>query len=172
MKVIIKALKIVWQHSFYRWLSGISFVAFFLLYAFTLPSSFTGGQIGWLSLHYLDTFMVALSFSMAFLVALIMTLMAWLIHQGKKASKVSASSGVLVGIFTPLLCCSPIIPIIFGFLSSLLPSFIGSSGPLFQGFIATHQTQLFVLAIALLVLALHQNAKKIDSGLSCHIKEK
>ncbi len=52
-------------------------------------------------------------------------------------------------------------------MASLLPSFIGSSGPLFQGFIATHQTELFAFAILLLILALFQNAKKIVQGVVC-----
>jgi hypothetical protein len=107
--------------------------------------------------------------SLSLLVAMIITLMVWLIRQGQKASKASATGGVLVGIFAPLLCCSPIIPIIFGSLASLLPSFIGSSGPLFQGFIATHQTELFTIAIILLLLALYQNARKVMSCPCCKI---
>ncbi len=169
MKVIINALKTVWKHSVYRWLSLSCFTLFFLLYLFTLPSSFTGGQIGLVSLQYLDKSMVSLSFVMAVLVAMIMTLMVWLIRQGQKASKASATGGVLVGIFAPLLCCSPIIPIVFGSLASLLPSAIGTSGPLFQGFIATHQAELFSVAIILLLLALYQNARKVMSGTCCKI---
>ena len=169
MTLIVNALKTVWQLSAYRWLSVISFVAFFMLYLLTLPSSFTGGQIGLVSLQYLDGSMFTLSLVMALLVSMIITLMVWLIRQGQKASKASATGGVLVGIFAPLLCCSPIIPIIFGSLASLLPSFIGSSGPLFQGFIATYQTELFTIAIILLLLALYQNARKVISGHCCKI---
>jgi len=169
MTLIVNALKTVWQLSAYRWLSVISFAAFFMLYLLTLPSSFTGGQIGLVSLQYLDASMFTLSLVMALLVSMISTLMVWLIRQGQKASKASATGGVLVGIFAPLLCCSPIIPIIFGSLASLLPSFIGSSGPLFQGFIATHQTELFTIAIILLLLALYQNARKVMSGRCCKI---
>lgn len=170
MRLIINALKSVWTLSAYRWLSVSGFALFFILYLMTLPSSFTGGQIGWIALQYLDLSMVILSFIMALLVAFIMTLMVWLIRQGQKSSKASATGGILVGIFAPVLCCSPIIPIIFGSMASLLPSFIGSSGPLFQGFIATHQIELFTIAIILLLLALYQNAKKVIHGNSCHLK--
>jgi hypothetical protein len=167
MKTIYSALITVWQQTSYRWLSFLAFIAFLILYLFTLPSAFTGGQISLITLEYLDTSMVILSISMAILVALIISLMAWLIRQGQKSSKASATSGVLVGVFTPLLCCSPLIPILFGSMASLLPSFIGSSGPLFQGFIATHQAELFTVAIILLFLALYQNAKKIVQGVVC-----
>jgi len=170
MTLIVKALKTVWQLSAYRWLSVISFALFLMLYLLTLPSSFTGGQIGLISLQYLDASMISLSFIMALLVSMIITLMVWLIRQGQKASKASATGGILLGIFTPLLCCSPIIPVIFGSLASLLPSFIGLSGSLFQGFIATHQIELFTIAIILLLLALYQNARKVMSDSFCKIK--
>jgi len=103
MTLIVNALKTVWQLSAYRWLSVISFAAFFMLYLLTLPSSFTGGQIGLVSLQYLDASMFTLSLVMALLVSMISTLMVWLIRQGQKASKASATGGVLVGIFAPLL---------------------------------------------------------------------
>ncbi|WP_198264544.1 hypothetical protein [sulfur-oxidizing endosymbiont of Gigantopelta aegis] len=101
MKTIYCALMTVWQQISYRWLSLLAFIAFLILYLFTLPSAFTGGQISMMTLEYLDVSMVLLSISMASLVALIISLMTWLIRQGQKSSKASATSGVLVGIFTP-----------------------------------------------------------------------
>ncbi len=36
-----------------------------------------------------------------------------------------------------------------------------------QGFIATHQSELFLAAIALLVFALYQNSRRVHAGVAC-----
>jgi hypothetical protein len=104
---------------------------------------------------------------MSVLVALIMPLIFYLIRQGQKSSKSSAAGGLLVGILAPMLCCSPILPILMGFVASLLPTLVGSFGVRLQGFIATHQVELFIVASLLLLFALYQNAKKVTNGNFC-----
>ena len=169
MKTIVAAVKTVLALRFYQIIGGISFAAFLMLYLLTLPASYTGGQIGLVSLQFLNATLVILSVLMAALVALILPLIIYLLKQGQHASKASASGGLFVGLLTPLLCCSPLLPIAFGFVASVLPSLAGALGPRLQGFIATHQTELFLTAILLLALALYQNAKNVVTVTNCRV---
>lgn len=169
MNTIIKALKTVLSIRFYQWVTGVSFILFLLLYLMTLPASYTGGYSSFEALKYLTPILAAFSVFMAALVALLMPLIVYLLRQGKKSSKSSAAGGMLIGFLAPMLCCSPILPIAMGFVASLLPTLGGTFGVRIQGFIATHQIELFVAASVLLVFALYQNAKKVIDGVHCEI---
>jgi len=167
MKTIVEALKTVLVLRQYQVITGVSFVFFLILYLTTLPASYTGGFSSFEALEYLNVTLVSFSILMATLVALMMALMVYLIRQGQKANKSTAAGGLLIGILAPMLCCSPILPIIIGFIATLIPTLIGSFGVQLQGFIATHQIELFAAASVLLVIALYQNAKKVTNGVSC-----
>ncbi len=169
MSTITIALKTVLVMRTYQWLTGISFLLFLLLYLITLPASFTGGYISLQAFKYLTPRLVGFSVLMATLVALLIPLIIYLIKRGQKSSKSSAAGGILVGLLAPMLCCSPLLPILLGFIAALLPSLGGSFGIQIQGFIATHQTMLFSAASLLLVFALYQNAKKVVSSVQCKI---
>jgi len=169
MNIIINALKTVLKIKSYRWITIISFILFLLLYLMTLPASYTGGYSSFEALKYLNPTLIGFSVLMPTLVALMMPLIIYLIRQGKKFSKSSATSGLLIGALAPMLCCSPILPIAIGFIASALPMLGGSFGIQIQGFIATHQIELFTAASLLLFFALYQNAKKVINGVSCPI---
>ncbi len=169
MKVIFEALKIVLKIKSYLWITLISFILFLILYLMTLPASYTGGYSSIEALEYLNPPLISFSVLMATLVALLMPLIIYLIRQGQKASKSSATGGLLIGILAPMLCCSPILPITIGFIASLLPALGGTFGIQIQGFIATHQIELFSTASLLLIYALYQNAKKVTNGVNCKI---
>jgi hypothetical protein len=171
MKTIVTALGIALAGQSYRWAAVVGFVGFLALYLFTLPSSYTGGQIGLISLRFLDAGLVALSVALAALSGLTVPVMLYLIRQGQRASKVSAAGGVLVSVLTPLLCCSPILPLVLGFAASLAPSLVGVVSWRLQGFIATHQAELFLAAAGLLIFALHQNAKRVVQGARCRTND-
>jgi uncharacterized membrane protein YozB (DUF420 family) len=167
MNTIVSALKTVLHFRAYQWIAAVSFIIFLLLYLMTLPASYTGGYSSFAALRYLTPNLIVFSVLMAALVALLMPLIIYLIRQGQKSSKSSATGGVLVSVLTPILCCSPILPIVMGFIASLLPMLGGVLGVRIQGFIATHQTELFLFASLLLVFALYQNAKKTVNGVHC-----
>ncbi len=169
MKTILDALKIVLKTNRYRWVTIISFILFLLLYLTTLPASYTGGYSSFEALQYLNPTLVGFSVLMSLLVALMMPLMFYLIRQGQKSSKSSATGGLLIGILAPMLCCSPILPIAVGFIASALPALGTSFGIQIQGFIATHQIELFSTASLLLFFALYQNAKKVVCGVQCRV---
>ncbi len=167
MKTILKALRTVLANGYYLSLSFILFVIFLFLYLITLPASYTGGYSSLEALEYLNPTLIGFSILMALLVSLMMPLIIYLLKQGQTSSKASAASGLLVGFFAPMLCCSPLLPISIGFIASVLPTLGGSFGIKIQAFIALHQFELFTFASLLLVFALYQNARKIVNGGYC-----
>lgn len=169
MNTIFNALKIVLNIRIYQRILIISFAAFLLLYLMTLPASYTGGYSSFEALQYLNITLVGFSALMAGLAALLMSLISYLIKQGQKSSKSSAAGGIVMGLLAPMLCCSPILPIAIGIVTSLIPALGGTFGVRLQGFIATHQIEIFITASLLLLFALYQNAKKVIDGVSCHI---
>lgn len=169
MKAITIALGTVFRMTSYRRAGISSFVLFLALYLMTLPASYTGGRIGPAALRFLDAKLTVLSVVMAALVALIIPLVVYLLLQGQSASKASATGGLFVGVLTPILCCSPVLPVVLSSLAAFFPSLIATFGWQLQGFIATHQTELFIAAILLLGLALYQNARHVSEGAACHV---
>ena len=169
MKTILSATKTVLGFRLYQWMTGVSFVVFLMLYLTTLPASYTGGYSSLTALEYLNPVLIGFSILMALLVALLLPMIVYLIRQGKKSSKSSATGGILIGVLAPMLCCSPILPITIGFVATLLPTLGGTFGIQIQGFIATHQIELFIAASVLLWFALYQNARKVINGVQCEV---
>ncbi|HED18403.1 MAG TPA: hypothetical protein ENI74_02735 [Gammaproteobacteria bacterium] len=170
MRTIPTALKTVLGLRRYRFIAAAGFLVFLALYLMTLPSSYTGGQIGPAALHYLDATMASLAVLMALLAGLLMPLMVYLIRRGQPTSKTSLGGGVLVGILTPMLCCSTLLPVALGVVVSVVPSLAGRIGLGPQRFIATHQTALMLAAALLLLVALYQNARKINNSGGCRVR--
>lgn len=75
-----------------------------------------------------------------------------------------------MGILTPLLCCSPILPLLLGLLAIVFPALANAAAGPLQAFIARHETALLLTALALMVMALHQNARRVLQGSSCRVK--
>jgi len=68
---------------------------------------------------------------------------------------------MFIGLISPLLCCSPILPTLPGFVAVIFPSAMLGVGIKVQYFVNVYQTQLFILALFLLLLAIFQNVKFI-----------
>jgi len=167
MKTIYTAMRQVLAQRRYTFLAIGGFVLFLLVYLMTLPASYTGGVIGPVALPFLDTMLIGFSLLMAALAGLLLPLIVYLLRQGQSASKSTAAGGMLVGLLTPLLCCSPLLPIGLGLVASVFPSMPALLGPRLQGFIANHQAELFTAASLFLLLALYQNARRVVAGLRC-----
>jgi len=151
----------------YRIFGVLSFAVSLLLYLMTLPASLTGGRIGFAAMRYLDAERVSFSILMAALLALLAPMLVFQLRRGQRSSKASAAGGVAVGVMTPVLCCSPLLPIALGFVATVFPSLVGAVGWQLQGFISTHQIELFSAASVLLAIAVYQNARSIARGPSC-----
>ncbi len=169
METCLQALKTVFRSRRYQLLGAASFALFLLLYLVTLPSAFTGGRVGFIALPFLTVELAIWSVVMAALIAIIATFIVFLVSQGMAVSKTSTVGGVIGGVVGPLLCCSPVLPITMSFVAGIFPALIGPSAWALQGFIATHQTELFATATLLLVFAFWQNARRIEAAPTCTV---
>jgi len=169
VKTILQALRAVFTSRSY-WIIGVaSFLGFLALYLITLPATFTGGRIGIIALRFVNVELLIWSVLMAGLLAVLMPFTIYLLRRGYKARTGTAAGGLIVGIVTPLLCCTPVIPIVFSFVAGVFPVLAGSAGGIVQGFLATHETLFFSAATTLLVYALFQNTRKISEEACCRI---
>ena len=71
--------------------------------------------------------------------------------------------GAILATAPSLLCCSPILPLTIATIASVLPA-AGQLGVPIQGFIATHEGEIYGVAIVLMVWGLYANARR---ALSC-----
>lgn len=172
MMTVLTALKLAWAEKASRWAAGLSFAVLLPLYAATLPASLTGGRIGWVSLRLLTPELGIIAFALALLLALTVALMALIIRQGQRASKGAATGSALGGVMaliTPLLCCSPILPLALGALAVVFPTLANAASGRVQGFIATHEIGLLLAALTLTGVAFYLNARRAAAGASCRV---
>jgi hypothetical protein len=139
-------------------------VAMFLLaavfYAFTLPATYTGGQVGMVSLRYLTPALAVFAVVMAGLVAVIVSFTAYSLRLGASTSTTATTTGFFGSVLPPILCCSPLLPTIAAMFVGVVPGVFGVSGAV-QGFIATYELEILSVATLLLVYAVLQNAKGV-----------
>lgn len=164
---IIEVFRLGLREPIWRRTAVASFVLLLPLYAVMLPTSLTGGYIGWVSLRMLTPELGVIAFVLALLLALTFAFMALALRIGYKAGKSAAAGGVIVGFLTPLLCCSPLIPLAFAALATVFPAFVGLAPGRVQGFIAVYETWFLIAAIVLAALALYQNARRAVRGARC-----
>lgn len=143
--------------------TGIVFLLFAILYAMILPATYTGGTIGLVSLRFLTFGTFALALLMALLLALTLALGAYGFRNGSGAKPTGSALGAILAALPPLLCCSPILPLAISAVAAILPA-ADSFGLPIQGFIATHEVEIYGVAIALMAWGLYGNARRV---LSC-----
>lgn len=139
------------------------FLLFAFLYAMILPASYTGGVIGLVSLRFLTFGTFVLALVMALLLALTLALGVHGFRNGSGAKPAGSALGAVLAALPPLLCCSPILPLAISAVAAILPA-AGSFGIPIQGFIATHESEIYAVAIALMAWGLYGNARRV---LSC-----
>ena len=143
--------------------TGAVFLVFAVLYALLLPATYTGGSIGLVSLRFLTVGTFALALLMALLLALTLALGVHGFRNGSGAKPAGSALGAVLAALPPLLCCSPILPLAISAVAAVLPA-AGSFGLPIQGFIATHEPEIYGVAIALMTWGLYGNARRV---LSC-----
>ncbi len=171
MKNLLPAAREVFS-SRAAWIIGsVSFVVFLAIYLMTLPATFTGGLIGFKALAFVTPELIGWSVLMAGLLGVLMPMTIYLLRRGYRArgGAGTAAGGLIISLVTPLLCCSPILPILFSFLAGFAPALAGGAGGAVQGFLATHEWLFFTAATAILVFALYQNAKEVVKGACCAV---
>lgn len=169
MQSVWQALRLAWGETAARRSGLLSFVILVILYAFTLPAAMTGGFVGWVSLRLLTPRLALMAVALALPAAFTVSLMVLLLRRGGSARGASLAGGTLLGLVTPLLCCSPIIPLALGALATLAPTAAAAASGRLQGFIATHETAMLLAAFGLMLLALYQNARRVVTGAHCRM---
>lgn len=143
--------------------TGAVFLLFAILYAMILPATYTGGAIGPAALRFLTFGTFVLALLMALLLALTLALGVHGFRNGSSAKPAGSVLGAVLAALPPLLCCSPILPLAIAAVAAILPA-AGSFGLPIQGFIATHEPEIYGVAIALMAWGLYANARR---ALSC-----
>ncbi len=160
MKYINEAIRIVFTLSKYRAFAVLVFAVFFTLYAFILPATYTGGRIGMVSLQFITPTLALFAFLFSFLLAFILPFAVYAFQKKRSSGNSSAVGSVFGSIIPPLLCCSPLLPTAAALLAGFFPFIFGVSG-FIQGFIATYETQIFIIAALILLYSLWQNARQV-----------
>jgi len=169
MRTLIDALWVVRAEPAARWTALTAFAVLLPVYGATLPASLTGGYIGWVSLRLLTPATAAIALVLSIMLSLTLALMVVLLRHGQRASKAAAAGGALVAFVTPLLCCTPVLPLALGTLAVAFPALAGMAAGTVQGFIATHETAILIAAVALSGAALYQNAVRVARGAACRV---
>ena len=172
MKTLGLALREVFA-SKRSWVVGVlSFGVFLIMYLITLPATFTGGRIGLQALAFVTPQLVGWSVLLAILLVLLVPITIYLLQRGyrTRGGVGGATGGLVISLVTPLLCCSPILPIAFSFLAGWIPLLAGGAGGAFQGFLATHEWLFFGISALILLGALFWNAREVVKGGCCDVR--
>lgn len=172
LKTLATAVREVFGHRWAKVTGAASFVVALAVYLLMLPATFTGGRPGWRALAYLTPALVIWSIVFASLLALLVPMTLTLLARGHGERKAGAAAagglaGLVLSLVTPLLCCTPVLPILFAFLAGWLPFLAGGAGGAFQGFLATHEGLFFAVSLALLLSAVFWDAREIARGACC-----
>jgi hypothetical protein len=138
---------------------GATFVIGLIFYLLVLPATDTGGAIGLVSLQFLTSGQVMLALVMAVLLGLTTALGSYCLRQGGGATSGKSMLGAIVAVLPTLLCCSPILPLSIAAIASVLPA-AGAFGLPIQGFVATHETWIYGIALALMMWGLYSNSRR------------
>ncbi len=155
------AIGLVLSQPPYRHLALAIFVPVLALYLFLLPSAFTAGSIGLISLRYLNAELVIFSVLLASLLSLSLMLNIYAFRAAARRKGGILTFGVLASSLLPsTLCCTPVVPTVLAFLGATTPQIFGFSGKV-QGFIATYETAFLIFASLLLLISLRLAARSV-----------
>lgn len=154
------ATTIVFSEQKYQAIGAATFLVFVTVYLFTLPATYTGGRVGLVSLRLLTPALAAFSVVMAGLVGVIVSFTAYTLRLGGSASSATTTTGFVGSVLPPLLCCSPLLPMLAAAVVGVFPAAFGVSG-FIQGFMATYEIEILTVATLVLAYAATQNAKGV-----------
>lgn len=158
--IVPRALRIVLASRGSTVGTGAVFLLLAISYAMILPATYTGGAIGLVSLRFLTFGTFVLALLMALLLALTVALGVYGLRHGAGAKPAGSALGAVLAALPPLLCCSPILPLAISAVAATLPA-AGPLGVPIQGFIATHELEIYGVAIALMAWGLYANARRV-----------
>ncbi len=155
------AVGLVLSRPAYRLLALIIFVPMLALYLFLLPSAFTAGSIGLISLRYLNAELAIFSVLLAALLSLSLALNIYAFRSSARRKGRALTAGALVSSLLPsTLCCTPVVPTIMAFMGASTLQIFGLAGKV-QGFVAAYETAFLSLASILLLISLRLAARSV-----------
>ncbi len=166
---MVDGIKLVYTKKLYILISAISGSLLLLLYYYLM-------EIGYLFYPLLfNTIIVGKIFdiigfsviSVLFAISLSMIVYSIREYRGKKHSSQTATA-MIAGIFTQMLCCTPIVGSLLAILGASTTTILGTTG-IIQGTFAELEPILIIVSIALLVLSIKTNSNSI---LNCKLKQK
>jgi len=153
-----------------QYIIGVAtFLVVFMIYLIILPASSTGGQISLANLNFLSLPLIGFAFVVAYLLALIVPMNFKLKESGQKTRSSGAIIGGIGGLIGSLLCCSFILPSLIALIAVVLPNVAFLGGV--QGFIATHEAEILLISLVILLYAFLMSVKQLSHCPNCQIKE-
>lgn len=150
----VAAVRLVLAARAYRLLALALFVPLLALYAITLPATYTGGYMGWVSLRHMDLRLALFALGLSTLLSLVLTMNAYALRRSlRHAGKGLSAGAVLASVLPSSLCCTSVVPSLLALAGASTPQIFHLSGRI-QGFIASHETAILGLSLLLLAWAL------------------
>ena len=171
--LVVFAFRMPVQDSHSKWRTAILFSLLLVAHLVVLPAHELGSDIGLRSFAHLNLRIALFAFLFATLESVLINLWVQLIRKKTHCRTAPAAGGIVIGIVSPLLCCTPLLPTILSFIAILFPSAVSGMGLKIQYAVNVYQTELLLLALVLLLFAIVQNAWHLNSGdvMAGHHKE-
>jgi hypothetical protein len=162
--LVLYAFQIPVEDSHSKRRTAIIFSLLLAAHLVVLPAHVLGSDIGLLSFSHLNLRIVLFAFLFATLESVLINLWVQLKRQKNRCRTAPAAGGIVIGMVSPLLCCTPLLPTILSFAAILFPSTVLGMGLKIQYAVNVYQTELLLLALVLLLGAIVQNAWHLNSG--------
>ncbi|BCD97726.1 hypothetical protein [Marinagarivorans cellulosilyticus] len=171
--LVVYAFQSPAQDSHSKRRTAILFSLALVVHLIVLPAHVLGSDIGLRSFAHLNLSIALFAFLFATLESVLINLWVQLISQKTHCRTAPAAGGMLIGLVSPLLCCTPLLPTILSFVAILFPSAVSGMGLKIQYAVNVYQTELLLLALVLLLFAIAQNAWYLKSShtMAGHHKE-
>jgi hypothetical protein len=155
------ACRVVFQAAPYRSLASGLFLLALAFYLFTLPATYTGGIVGFVSVRYLNTERVFFSLALAVLLSLALTLNVYSVRASvRRRGAGLGAAGVLASLVPSSLCCTSLVPSLLAAVGASTPQIFSVTG-LIQGTVAGYEALFLVVALVLLLVSLYLAARTV-----------
>lgn len=167
--MVVNALGMVFRARGYRSLAVGLFVVGLAFYLVTLPATYTGGAIGWVSLRYLNVELALAAVILALLLSVVLTLNVYSARLALRRQGTGLSVGAVLASLVPSsICCTPLVPSALAVLGASTPQIFSLTGRI-QGTVARYEALFLVSSVLLLLAALYLAAQGVCG--SCRLSE-
>lgn len=146
--------------------SIIIFVLLLIAHLVLLPAHILGPEIGLRSFQHISIKIAVFACLFALFESVLINLWVYLLRHKARCKTIPAAGGVVIGVVSPLLCCTPLLPSILSLVAIVFPSAVSGLGIKVQYAVNVYQTELLTLAVLLLLFAIAQNVRYLTQELS------